>query len=1240
MYANGWIDRYVEGNKTVVLSNGEYEVVLALTRFGNKETWLFNAWGKIEKTTGENGEVSATAVSTQANPTFSRTDLGAVVSNAKILQKKQISKFNNNIAEARIAYHGSGIELLQTPNGTIYGWSIGDEIYLTEEGMNPETPIHEYTHLWAKALRKQNSKAWKRIVKLCKQSKALWDAVVADENYSQLEGDEDAIASEVLARYSGQRGAERMDEAMQKTMQEHPTWGEEAQSKVAVSFLKKALRNFWQWVCDTLGIRYRNLDEVSDKALYDLLNESELEKKETNFDKKIAETLDKGGRNVLSLQEISELTNTLLNDIRQGNRPLVYQRVPFEALQGLLGEQQTLAELLTIVSRKSRRQHRSLERDGREVTSEEIVSRDGSNTEMLLDLVQYAKEKGIWIEDVVDTLNERYGKDNYIGHGAESEVWVDKERGVVIKAKVNNYYETMEEFLEGILLNNWLFGENQQRIIGIGIDRRSGSDGIRIIYETPYVETKNATPLTQEEKDEFMAGFGFEKQDHESIHSEKKGESSSYTNGEFTVGDLHNMNIVRDENGQIRCTDPIIRWVRGEHYREQTADEVERDAENEERLDEMFEGSDAIEMMVGSADPYDIDRIIADAREEYARKKLADFEAEKAKSDKPVGVVEQTKWYREWIAKASDRTHPILLLEESINNWRKNLGKPALRWSQKVRGYIESERARKSARLKDFIRKQDNELLSQVDKIGKEIKKQIKDKSIYGGFDRFRKDKDGKNIVVAINMEGHQNGIEVNEITSVYGRENFMDFARWTEKGLLEQGDYKKFQAWFTSLPEYNSQGESKAALEKVGAKIRQISESTKLALEEQQIRSQSQADAVRRQAGERVIGILQKAGVKTNVITETARKADNVTFEEAKKYVNEREDKLASQFLNSIGFTGVKMPVNYYLGNRDNISEDRMNYVIFNENDMKIVSNTEFMIDSEGENNNPTWKDALSSIEDISQTLSVPDSKSDSKSDSGAKVQQNSEITKLLSELSENLSGEDAYSAREFMGQLSLSLGIKSANTAESQYRTIRLGNGIEVKFRISDHYANPMNFKDKQGRVAINVGIEIKQSKGGRKESDSNVNYIGFVYYGDKVAGDAMRQKAIVDGIRHLIETGSFAEMPQVDNLNTSGAFTNEMLRKGFAESKSKTEYQIEDDLTPEEQSIRSQAQSDGTYMQAPNGQPTRLTEKQWLQVRTEAFRRWFGDSIVKDANGEPKVVYRGSRNAGSRVLRSRQE
>lgn len=41
-----------------------------------------------------------------------------------------------------------------------------------------------------------------------------------------------------------------------------------------------------------------------------------------------------------------------------------------------------------------------------------------------------------------------------------------------------------------------------------------------------------------------------------------------------------------------------------------------------------------------------------------------------------------------------------------------------------------------------------------------------------------------------------------------------------------------------------------------------------------------------------------------------------------------------------------------------------------------------------------------------------------------------------------------------------------------------------------------------------------------------------------------------------------------------------------------------------------IKKRAQADGTFMLAPNGKPTNLTERQWLQVRTKAFKKWFGD------------------------------
>ena len=76
-------------------------------------------------------------------------------------------------------------------------------------------------------------------------------------------------------------------------------------------------------------------------------------------------------------------------------------------------------------------------------------------------------------------------------------------------------------------------------------------------------------------------------------------------------------------------------------------------------------------------------------------------------------------------------------------------------------------------------------------------------------------------------------------------------------------------------------------------------------------------------------------------------------------------------------------------------------------------------------------------------------------------------------------------------------------------------------------------------------------------------------------------------------------------------------------------------EEDHQQEMDEIKAKAQADGTFMQAPNEQPTNLNERQWLQVRTRAFKRWFGDwendpenaSKVLDENGEPMVAKHGT-------------
>lgn len=81
-----------------------------------------------------------------------------------------------------------------------------------------------------------------------------------------------------------------------------------------------------------------------------------------------------------------------------------------------------------------------------------------------------------------------------------------------------------------------------------------------------------------------------------------------------------------------------------------------------------------------------------------------------------------------------------------------------------------------------------------------------------------------------------------------------------------------------------------------------------------------------------------------------------------------------------------------------------------------------------------------------------------------------------------------------------------------------------------------------------------------------------------------------------------------------------------------------QLFDSLAQELQYIKQSAVANGTFMKAPNGQPTNLTEAQWLQTRTNNFKNWFGDwekspenaSKVIDENGEPLVVFHGTEDS----------
>ena len=81
--------------------------------------------------------------------------------------------------------------------------------------------------------------------------------------------------------------------------------------------------------------------------------------------------------------------------------------------------------------------------------------------------------------------------------------------------------------------------------------------------------------------------------------------------------------------------------------------------------------------------------------------------------------------------------------------------------------------------------------------------------------------------------------------------------------------------------------------------------------------------------------------------------------------------------------------------------------------------------------------------------------------------------------------------------------------------------------------------------------------------------------------------------------------------------------------------SDVQIDPAVRQEMDTIKAKAMWNGTFMKAPNGADTKLTEDQWLLVRTKNFINWFGDwmndpenaSKVVDENSEPKIVYHGT-------------
>jgi len=169
------------------------------------------------------------------------------------------------------------VQFMKTPSGTLYGWTVGGKIYLTKDGLNPNTPIHEYTHLWARAMKERNKEGWQSVKELLRDT-PVWDEVLKDKNYQDILDDEDAIASEALSRISGKKNAGKMEAEARKMIDEAKDYVDKAKAISLLERMKSALKKFWNWVGkDLFGIKkFSSVDEITDRVLYDLTNGTDL----------------------------------------------------------------------------------------------------------------------------------------------------------------------------------------------------------------------------------------------------------------------------------------------------------------------------------------------------------------------------------------------------------------------------------------------------------------------------------------------------------------------------------------------------------------------------------------------------------------------------------------------------------------------------------------------------------------------------------------------------------------------------------------------------------------------------------------------------------------------------------------------------------------------------------------------------------------------------------------------------
>ena len=185
----------------------------------------------------------------------------------------------DNSQEGNVSYY-------TTEDGKRYGFSYKGEMYLDLRKVDAELPLNQYARLWCHAMQKVNPEGWNAIVDIIERDAS--SKLFVERRFGSVE--------DVICRYSGQRGAEKLQDELQRMTYRDDSYS----SRWSNIFhnISKAVQDFWKHTGDSLNVEYKNVDDIADMILKDFATKVNPVRKMENWlkerDQEYAEAVQSG----------------------------------------------------------------------------------------------------------------------------------------------------------------------------------------------------------------------------------------------------------------------------------------------------------------------------------------------------------------------------------------------------------------------------------------------------------------------------------------------------------------------------------------------------------------------------------------------------------------------------------------------------------------------------------------------------------------------------------------------------------------------------------------------------------------------------------------------------------------------------------------------------------------------------------------------------------------------------------